>query len=608
MKRRMLHVNWQGIAGACKKRKILKLRCNVNGLYECPVESCLHKDFKSQRGLRKHINTIHTWYYYFDSIPEVARKRLSSNDLLEESAEKRITPFSLTSGVGLEFLNWLQNPAGGAKKERDAKLVAQRAMRFLRSCMDDQCEELLNVTYVDCCVGSPDTILSFFKVMEEDWKCTHTNAVCYITSIIFLMDYRKTYGVSDVTLRSFVAAEVYLRRARTNFSRKKRIEYKKNLAVERLIAKNSWATLGEIESVITFHSNKFSSICNACRDSEYSPMKGDLVFATRFIIAFLFIWVKCTRPMSYQFLTLQLFEESKRNGGFVDQTTFKTQETHHFDTLVISEPVRDILQTYIDVIRPRLTPQCDYVLVNGNGNQYCNLHYAMNLLTFEAIGKFITPTIFRMVIETESMEKLDAKEQAVISKDQKHNSNVAKIAYQKKMSREVAVEGRACLKKLTGENATKHTEQLADQLIQSASTTPNTHNNIIDISNDDDTKDQEEFNFESSSTAGISVDAEENAQTNSATPIGAAGETSALLPNEIKKEEDEGDGRSKDKKHVVFTESEDEDLKAGIAKYGKGNWARILKDSTFKFQKCRTRDTLQMRAITLEIVKKKGKK
>ena len=610
MKSRMLHVNWQAIQGARKKKKILKLRCNANGLYECPVESCLHADFKSQRGLRKHINNTHTWFYYFDSNPVIARRELSSSDLLEESAEKMIPPFSITCGIGLEFVNWLMNPGGGDKNEKEAKLIANRAMRFARSCLDDQCEELNNASHLDCCIGSPDTILSFFNILQDDWKCTATTSVCYVASIILLMDYRKTCPVSDATLRSFVATEVYLKRGRLNFSRRKRGEYRKNLGVENLIARNSWATLDEVESVIPFHSDRFTAICNACRDSEYFPKTGELVFATRFIIAFLFIRVKSTRPMSYRFLTLDMFESSKTNGGYVDQAKFKTERTYHFDTLVLTEPVRNIVQTYIDVIRPRFSPKCDYVLVNCRGNQFDHLHSAMNLLSYEAIGKFITPTIFRMVIETASMENLNPKEQAVVSRDQKHNSNMAKVVYQKKLAREVADEGRACVKKLVGDKAENHTVQLAGLLSQSeASSSSSTQiDDVIEIPMDEDTKEEEDTELESSSIRSINIDAVENTQADSGSRSVLRKESCKVSAKEIKEEEEEDVGRSKGKKYIAFSKKEDDNLKAGIAKYGKSNWARILKDSEFKFHSSRTRDALRSRASHLGKSKKKREK
>ena len=51
---------------------------------------------------------------------------------------------------------------------------------------------------------------------------------------------------------------------------------------------------------------------------------GDMTFATRFIATYLFLKVKGCRPMTYQHLTLRMFESAKRNYGMVDQKIFKT--------------------------------------------------------------------------------------------------------------------------------------------------------------------------------------------------------------------------------------------------------------------------------------------
>ena len=74
MKRsRSLAVNWKAIEGAAHSKRQLVLRKNDNDLFTCPVKLCLHADFKSNRGLRKHINNKHPWFYYFDDQPEVKR-------------------------------------------------------------------------------------------------------------------------------------------------------------------------------------------------------------------------------------------------------------------------------------------------------------------------------------------------------------------------------------------------------------------------------------------------------------------------------------------------------------------------------------------------------
>jgi len=69
---------------------------------------------------------------------------------------------------------------------------------------------------------------------------------------------------------------------------------------------------------------------------------------------------------------------------------------------------------------------------------------------FDAIVKFIHPTRYRQIVETQNLNLLTSKEQQILSEDQKHSSAVAKVHYQKQRSREAAVKARKCLQKLQG--------------------------------------------------------------------------------------------------------------------------------------------------------------
>ena len=69
---------------------------------------------------------------------------------------------------------------------------------------------------------------------------------------------------------------------------------------------------------------------------------------------------------------------------------------------------------------------------------------------FDAIGKYTIPTRYRQIIETESSNCLDNEEQEWISEDQKHSSHVARVCYQKKRPRNVALKRQGCLKNLRG--------------------------------------------------------------------------------------------------------------------------------------------------------------
>ena len=136
-----------------------------------------------------------------------------------------------------------------------------------------------------------------------------------------------------------------------------------------------------------------------------SVKTGNVTFATRFVATYVFLKVKGCRPMTYQHLTLRMFESAK-NEGMVDQKIFKTAKKYGFDSVFFDESSIEMLEKYITYIRPLLTPTCKYVLVNRNGKQFQKLTNLFSVLVFEAIGKYIHPTRYRQIIETESSQVL----------------------------------------------------------------------------------------------------------------------------------------------------------------------------------------------------------
>ena len=466
MRKRILNVDWRVVDGAAKKKRIVKLKTNKENKFECPVMTCLHYAYKSSRGVRKHINSVHPWYYYFDEQPKIQRQKAFCLPKKRMKCSTHSIPaFTLESGFGKDFLEWLMTPCGGGKVLNEAVQSGRRAMKFLYFALGEPSTEVaVQEDYVDCCVGSPSVIIKFLKTITEEWDLGSSGALNYLKSLKDLMDFRKSTGVTDNVLRTFTAAEVYIRRGKENLAKMKKVDYSRNLDLESLIAGNSWATLEEMEKVIPFHTDQFRHITERCKGTEERPTINDLAFATRFIITFLFLRVKCTRPMTYRFLTLTQIDAAKSNGGYVDQTTFKTQDKYIFDTLVLSEDVLSILAIYIKIIRPLMNPSCEYVLVTTNGTQYTAFGTAMRLLVHQAIGKSVNPTRYRMIVESESALKLTASERDTVSKDQKHGSLIAKRIYQKRLSREVAVDGLSCIKKLVGGGREQHNAEIVHTL------------------------------------------------------------------------------------------------------------------------------------------------
>ena len=95
----------------------------------------------------------------------------------------------------------------------------------------------------------------------------------------------------------------------------------------------------------------------------------------------------------------------------------------------------------------------------------------MSKLVFDAIGKYIHPTRYRQIVETQSLNQLTSEEQRVLSEDQKHSSAVAKVHYQKQRSREVALKGHECLQKLQGAKGSEVDEDVHTRLGDSTSET-----------------------------------------------------------------------------------------------------------------------------------------
>lgn len=619
-KRRCLFVNWKALEGSTYGKRKLVLRKNNHEMYTCLIKLCLHTDFKSSRGLRKHIDNKHPWYYYFEEQPEIKREELENKQPpMKKACTSRKPAFSLEKGVGSEFLKWLCTSCGGGKTQKEAHQIGKRVMKFLMEALgSNECENELNYEYVDCCLSSASVFIAFIQTLEEEWKLSSSASLNYIKAIGDMVDFRKSNGVSDNTLRCFTVMEVYLRRAKENLRKKKNLECNRNLDLETLIAKDSWATIEDMEEVIPFHANLFKSILEKCKLEDTFVSKSELVFCTRFVTTLLFLRVKCSRPMTYQYLTVSMVQKAKENDGFIEQTEFKTAAKYIFDTLIITDDVMYGLDQYIDNIRPLLNPRCDFLLLSTNGTQFQSLTTAMTMLVHQAIGKYINPTRYRQIVETESSERLTREEQEFVSEDQKHSSKVAKIFYKKKQSRKVAIEGKKCMDKMTQAIRSEPRQDMMELL--------NSDLNLLDQQFDKSVLSKSKALIEQGECSGYkpnfinlsdrdegnACDVIENEIKNPYEPddndsitdlkivncnIPNSNETKVLNEDvEIKKEivnlvVNKG-------KNTKFSQEEDTFLKAGIKKYGKA-WASILKDSSLKFHSSRTRDTLRMRAETI---------
>ena len=127
---------------------------------------------------------------------------------------------------------------------------------------------------------------------------------------------------------------------------------------------------------------------------------------------YLFIKVKGSRPMTYQYLTVDMIAAAKeRVDSLIRKRSRLLESRYGFDSLILADANMQVLNGYISYIRPLLKPRCDFVLVNRNGDQHGKLGEIMSKLVFDAIGKYIHPTRYRQIVETQSLNQLTSGEQ-----------------------------------------------------------------------------------------------------------------------------------------------------------------------------------------------------
>ena len=153
MSRKVLNIDWKSIQGAAVQKRILKLTKNDEDIFACPVSTCLHLGFKSDRGARKHINTMHPWYLYFNQQPLINKSEfLTDEKQKRKSTTHNIPAYSLKEGMGKEFLDWLKTPCGGGKSSKQAVQSGRRAMKFLMASLGDtEVDKSVSDEFTDCC-------------------------------------------------------------------------------------------------------------------------------------------------------------------------------------------------------------------------------------------------------------------------------------------------------------------------------------------------------------------------------------------------------------------------------------------------------------------------
>ena len=317
--------------------------------------------------------------------------------------------YPVNSGVALEFSSWLTGICGGGISKSQSQQTASGAMKFLKFCFGEDEDEVTS-RFIDYCLGCPRIITDFAEVLKNEWKIGSSAQLSYLHAISDLIDFRKVHEASTEALRNFGISEVYLKRGKKFLARQKKMEWSRDLYLDSLISANCWASLEEMEKVIPYHIDEFKYVVEKCKcfPLREVPLQS-LTFATRFVAVFLFLRVKSARPMTFQHLTVSMFEDSKADNGLIDKKEL-TNLSYTLDSLVLDDLPTRVIALYVEHVRPLLNPQNNYLLLTRNGTQYKKLGNAMCKLVYQAIGKYILrwPQLSQQQQITHSNNKLIA--------------------------------------------------------------------------------------------------------------------------------------------------------------------------------------------------------
>ena len=141
------------------------------------------------------------------------------------------------------------------------------------------------------------------------------------------------------------------------------VKWTSEVDINALEAKGHWATLEGLLEVVGRYLPRYENELKSCKEKPSAVLPIDLSFATKFLAIYLLIKVKGSRPMTYQYLTVEMVNKAKTNGGFIDQKKFKMAGKFGFDSPYLTEMSMQVLDGHINHIRPLLRPTCDFVLV-----------------------------------------------------------------------------------------------------------------------------------------------------------------------------------------------------------------------------------------------------
>ena len=80
----------------------------------------------------------------------------------------------------------------------------------------------------------------------------------YVTGFADLLDFCRFNSLPGPVLQNFSVTEVNIKRARQCLAKQIRSHWTTDLDIDSLKSKRSWATLAELQTVIPYHSQRFT--------------------------------------------------------------------------------------------------------------------------------------------------------------------------------------------------------------------------------------------------------------------------------------------------------------------------------------------------------------
>ena len=213
--------------------------------------------------------------------------------------------FVKTRVIGVNFKKWLQSRGYGEKGGSQAYQLLCKVLEYLKLCCEDVSISWdIPESVVDYCLGSVTMISDFVKYLQTDWSLKSSGITDCMNALEHLLDFFRSYSdLTKIHSLVFIPSEIYIQQVRCYLSRKMKSDWREVLSVYYLNSINCWVKLEELQKAIPYHSEKYKQIILNASSPISSIAAHDLSFTTSFIVAALFLMVKASRPMTYQFST-----------------------------------------------------------------------------------------------------------------------------------------------------------------------------------------------------------------------------------------------------------------------------------------------------------------